>query len=283
MSASALSQTIEEASAEPLTFLTICCRIVRRDGVVVSLTMHDRDLEIDHTLYRADPAFQPSQIETQADLTADNVEITGALSANAITAEDLRAGRYDFARVTLFLVDWRMPWKGNRVLHEGRFGDVQFDGYGFTAKLRSLKSALNDQITEAFSPECRADLGDHRCRADLREFRELLVVSANLSPYEVECLPEQLLPEAFLYGRVRCIDGAAAGLTREIKAVSEDSPPRFRLDRPFSPALVVGDLVEVQAGCDKRLATCRTRFKNLLNFRGEPHVPGIDALLDYPD
>ena len=37
------------------------------------------------------------------------------------------------------------------------------------------------------------------------------------------------------------------------------------------------------AGCDKRLATCIDRFANVLNFRGEPYVPGQDALTHYPD
>jgi hypothetical protein len=37
------------------------------------------------------------------------------------------------------------------------------------------------------------------------------------------------------------------------------------------------------AGCDKRLATCIERLANVLNFRGEPYVPGSDALMSYPD
>jgi hypothetical protein len=37
-------------------------------------------------------------------------------------------------------------------------------------------------------------------------------------------------------------------------------------------------LVEVREGCDKQFATCVNRFKNALNFRGEPHVPGGDLL-----
>ncbi len=35
-------------------------------------------------------------------------------------------------------------------------------------------------------------------------------------------------------------------------------------------------------GCDKRLATCRGRFGNVLNFRGFPTIPGDDFLTAYP-
>jgi hypothetical protein len=31
--------------------------------------------------------------------------------------------------------------------------------------------------------------------------------------------------------------------------------------------------------CDKTAATCRQRYGNLLNFRGEPFLPGADAVL----
>ena len=40
--------------------------------------------------------------------------------------------------------------------------------------------------------------------------------------------------------------------------------------------------VSLTEGCDKRFATCRTRFANSANFRGEPHLPGNDLLTRYP-
>jgi uncharacterized phage protein (TIGR02218 family) len=41
----------------------------------------------------------------------------------------------------------------------------------------------------------------------------------------------------------------------------------------------VGDVLAVYAGCDKKLATCRDKFSNVTNFRGEPYVPGQDEFL----
>jgi hypothetical protein len=35
-------------------------------------------------------------------------------------------------------------------------------------------------------------------------------------------------------------------------------------------------------GCDRQLSTCRDRFDNVANFRGFPHIPGIDFVLKYP-
>jgi hypothetical protein len=43
-----------------------------------------------------------------------------------------------------------------------------------------------------------------------------------------------------------------------------------------------GDTIELAQGCDKMFATCQL-YNNEVNFRGEPHVPGQDEMLNYPD
>ena len=42
----------------------------------------------------------------------------------------------------------------------------------------------------------------------------------------------------------------------------------------------VGDEFTLYAGCDKSPDICRTKFSNIVNFRGEPYVPGPDFLKD---
>ena len=50
------------------------------------------------------------------------------------------------------------------------------------------------------------------------------------------------------------------------------------------PSFAVAGAVRVRLteGCDKQLATCRDRFANAINFRGEAHLPGNDLLTRYP-
>ncbi|MBM3617735.1 MAG: beta tubulin, partial [Alphaproteobacteria bacterium] len=55
---------------------------------------------------------------------------------------------------------------------------------------------------------------------------------------------------------------------------------RFVLVLPMAAAMAEGDAYEAFAGCDKSFGTCRTRFSNAVNFRGEPHVPGLDRMLE---
>ena len=66
---------------------------------------------------------------------------------------------------------------------------------------------------------------------------------------------------AFLIGA----DGAVLMLA-ETPGVPLDLPVRVRLTE----------------GCDKQLSTCRDRFANAVNFRGEAHLPGNDLMTRYP-
>jgi uncharacterized phage protein (TIGR02218 family) len=86
-------------------------------------------------------------------------------------------------------------------------------------------------------------------------------------------------PGAYAFGRLRWIGGANSGLESAILA-SEGAQLRLQEPPPF--AIAAGDLVEIAQGCDKSFATCRARFANAENFRGEPHLPGMDLLTRYP-
>ena len=60
-------------------------------------------------------------------------------------------------------------------------------------------------------------------------------------------------------------------------------PGRIELYLPLGYAIAPGDVFRLHPGCDKRLDTCIDRFANVLNFRGEPYIPGQDLLMSYPD
>ena len=73
--------------------------------------------------------------------------------------------------------------------------------------------------------------------------------------------------------------GRNAGLSREVKA---DASGVLTLVEPLPFPIEIDQVFEVEAGCDKRFVTCRDKFNNALNFRGEPYVPGVDAIFEYP-
>lgn len=257
--------------------VALCWRIERCDGVAIGLTTHDRDLTIDGLTHRAAPGMVPSAIVRSADLEADTMDVEGALSSAAIGEADLLAGRWDGARVRLFAVDWETQ-DVLAELGEGRIGAVELGEAGFTAELAGATAALARPVVEETSAECRAELGDRRCRVALATRRRFAgVVAAADRVVTLDAV--EPAPGAYAGGMLRWFGGGNAGLGQAVDAsdgaqVTLRDPPRF--------AVAPGALVELIEGCDKSFATCHARFGNAANFRGEPHLPGIDLLTRYP-
>jgi uncharacterized phage protein (TIGR02218 family) len=249
----------------PLTSIALCWRIARRDGVTIGLTAHDRDLAIGGLVYRAAPGMTPSAIQRSASLDADSMDVTGALSSAAIGEADLLAGRWDGARVEIFATDWSAA--GARVM----LGDGML-----TAELKGIAAALERPVVEETSPECRAELGDKRCRIAIAGRRRFALVTAIDGAVLTLDAGE---PAANCYGggRLRWFGGANSGLEDAVARSEGATVTLRRAPRFASPGRV--ELIE---GCDKSFATCGARFGNAVNFRGEPYLPGTDLLTRYP-
>ena len=84
---------------------------------------------------------------------------------------------------------------------------------------------------------------------------------------------------AMAFGELLWMEGRACGLATPV--VAEDAEALMLAEMPpVAPALPVR--VRLVEGCDRRLATCRDRFANVVNFRGFPHIPGQDTVIRYP-
>ena len=101
-----ISAGLAQHLAGEMTKLATCWQITRRDGVVLGFTDHVRDLEVDSVTYRAASGYTRTAIRSTADLAVDNLDVESVFSDDGITEEDLRTGRYDFAEVRMFLVNY---------------------------------------------------------------------------------------------------------------------------------------------------------------------------------
>ena len=87
----------------------------------------------------------------------------------------------------------------------------------------------------------------------------------------------------FEKGRLVVLDGVAKGLVGSIKNDRVRGVGReVELWQGLGAVPAQGDMVRIEAGCDRRAETCRLKFNNFLNFRGFPHIPGEDWVMSYP-
>jgi hypothetical protein len=71
--------------------------------------------------------------------------------------------------------------------------------------------------------------------------------------------------------------GVLSGAAFEVKTWDGQNIALF-LPMPVLPA--VGDTFWIEPGCNKT-TDCQGKYNNIVNFRGEPFIPGMDQLLDY--
>lgn len=259
-----------------VTTLAVCWKLTLTSGTVIGFTDHTSDLTISSILYKAATGFSPTSIETKDRFAVDNLDVEGVLDSASITEADIMAGKYDFAEVEIFMVNVTDLSQGIIQHRRGWLGEVSMKSGLFIAEVRGLAQKLSQNVGELFSPTCRAVLGDTRCKVVLSGFT--FAGTANTVTSRQVFIANALTQAAgyFSGGEVVWLTGANAGRRMEIK---EFSNKQITLVLPMPNNVVVGDTFNAIAGCDKTFNTCFTKFSNAVNFRGEPHVPGMDKML----
>ena len=266
------------------TRLCWCWRLSRRDGVTFGFTDHDRDLTFDGTTFEATAGFSASEIKDSVGLSVDNLEVESAITSNRLSEADLAAGLYDDARVEIFRVNWSAP-EQRVLMRAGSLGEVSRSGTVFRAEVRGLAHYLQQPNGRLFQYQCDADLGDARCGVDLASdaYRGIGNVLEVLSPRGLRIEGGATFADGWCSrGLLRFVSGDNAGRAFEIRVHRlRDEAVDIELWQEPARPVAVGDEVELTAGCDKQLATCRDKFANVTNFRGFPHMPGNDFVTSY--
>lgn len=270
-----ISPELKNHLSREVTTLATCWKITRKDNSVKAFTNLDKDIEFESVVYTSITGFNPTSIETKDNLSVDNLDVDGVLNNDFITAPDLLAGLYDFAEVEIFFINYEDLPQGKLQLKKGTLGEVKLKGNNFTAEIRGLAESLQQNIGELYSASCRAILGDNRCKVDLSSFK----VSASVTEIiDNNSFRASVLTQAngyFTGGEIKFTSGSNINLRMEVKEFSE-SVISLALSFPYQ--IQIGDNFEALAGCDKTVSTCKSKFDNIINFRGEPHIPGTDQI-----
>ena len=346
-----------------VTTLAMLWKITRKDGTVQGFTDHDVALSWDGVTYEATLGFDSSNIQSRGDMSVDTIEAEGIIDSTSLDAADLNAGLYDNAQVDIYIANYKVDLDADPPLQlrQGIMGEVSQKNGKYTAELRSKSQYLQNTIGELYSPACRANFGDHRCKvsfdpspdpwATTTAYTALSedVAGDTVTPIggdgfwyqcmgggtsgavepawpgvlgrrftdddglEWECMSIQAVqivltgqtvtfasptepkgsfaialvqadpdyPDGwFDSGIVAWESGANIGLSGEIKTYTVDG---FGLIFTMPDDIATGNTCALIAGCDKTLETCRDRYGNTINFRGEPYIPSRDQLTQTPE
>lgn len=278
-------RTLPQPLAERLSQEALCLvhvlRLTRRDGAAFAFTDHDQPIDVGGLVAQPGQGLEFGAIETSDGLGVDTAAIAGALDAEVITAADLAAGLWDRAAVQILRLDWRDPSHSVSVF-SGRLGEVRRGSTAFEAELRGLQAPLGVRVGRSFSTACDAVLGDARCGVALTapQFGAVGVIAEIIDPYRFTATGFAAFAAGWFDHGEAIIAGAPA--VRVLAHSKAADRAVCAVEAALPANLAAGVSVRLVAGCDKRAATCKTRFANLINFRGFPHMPGPDLLTAGP-
>lgn len=151
-----------------VTTVCTCITIKRRDKAIFCFTEHDAPVQFQGLRFVPFYSFTRTSITTSSDLEVDGLELNGILNSNALARDDIAAGLFDFAEVEIWLVNYKSTDTGAMLMRKGWLGEVVLNqDETFYGEVRGLTQILTYRIGSQFVPECRADLGDTRCKIPL--------------------------------------------------------------------------------------------------------------------
>lgn len=269
--------------ARETTTIARCWRYERNDGAIFTVTDHDVPIVFNGETYSAKDGVTPTSIAQEASAAVANSEVNGYLTPTGLTEEDIFAGLWDNAFVSIFEVNYNDLSMGAMALGSGNIGEVKAGRTAFNAEMRGLTQRLQKvvgrvytagcpwvfgSIGSAYVPACNIDLGPLTVTgtvtsvASLRDFTD----SALAQPSDY-----------FGAGLITMTSGENENVQMEVYSFAAG---RFVLHLPLPYNVAIGDTYSVTPGCRKRFTEdCRTKWANTNNFGGFPQVPGSDKVL----
>lgn len=272
---------------------TTTCKLLRielQDGRVYGVTTLDADILYQGILYKSQTGLDQSVIATDTGLSVDNGEGFSLLAdedLSGITVEMVNAGELDDAKWQLMLVNYRDLSMGHMMLDAGDTGNVTVkDEMSVSVELISFAMRLRQKIGTLDSRTCRAVFGNPAsgqlgCGIDADAYWHYGTVSgvdADDSRRIFSASNLATLPDV-VPGRVQWLTGRNSARNRLYQL--EDYLPASKTiglleQTPYE--ISVGDTFRIRQDCDKLWTTCKDRYNNGLNFKGEPYIPTGDGV-----
>ena len=271
--------------------------VTREDAEVFAFLSDTTAATIDGQYYDGTLGLELTQIVVSAGAAVGNMELTALRDGTVFKTAEIFAGVWKKAAFEIFRYDRTTPGSGRDVLLAGVLGEVRLFENKVVAELRDLRQYLQQPLGSNSSKLCRYRFGYHdtgglngasRCGVDILGSPGLTgygTVSVRDSDQHFRAAAMTGFSEhAFTDGIVTFHSGLNAGFSMQIKThMYEGSPSQlwFTLQQAMPYAIAAGDTFTAEFGCRKRLEDC-IAFGNVLNFGGEPHRPGMDALMSAP-
>lgn len=263
------------------TTLAHALSITRTDGQAFGFTSAVENVTFEGLTYSASQGLNVSRVETSAGLSVDNLELSTLDDGTLFNRADIFGGVWTNAAFRIIRYNYNDPGAGYEVILVGTVGEVKINNGVITAELRGLTQRLQQNVGSVLTKTCRARFADAKCTKSAAAFTVTGTITTVASNKAFADTSRTEAADWFAEGIVTFTSGALAGTQHKVSSFLGGV---FTLNLPPFADLAVGMTYSAIAGCRKRLEEdCRDKFNNVLNFQGEPHIPGLDKLTSSPD
>lgn len=272
-------------------------KITARDGDIIRVWNGTRNKIVNGETYLAYPVA-PSQLQATNGLKPDNVEVT-AIYSGLFTAATLRAKKWQGARVEYQILNYKDFTMGYAERRIAFLGKTTVGKHAAKVEMNSLSSRLNEPVGRHCNKECDVDdLGDARCGVNLNgntvagyKIKIAARVSGSILnrqqftiAFNADIKPGSpavvLAPNGFYKrGKIKF----TSGLNNFVEGqILDNTANALTLYLPLFYTPAVNDTIELTAGCDRSVPTCRNTFANAINHRGFHYLPGRSKVFNIP-
>ena len=276
-----LSADLKNTLNNSTTHIVRCWKITLTNGDTMGFTTNDESFDYDGVLYNAVSADDLKAINSSLEIQNDDFQMCNLISSELIAVNDILSGKYDNAEIKIFLLDILNMDMGIVPLMNGHIADMEYRDNVFIARVKGLKDEINKSIGELYSPLCRARFCDGKCKLNQNDYSFVGKVDGLIDEMTFQTKDNTIINMEdgyFENGIIEFLSGDNKGYRTEIKQFSKGT---FRLMLELPNRMNINDDFKAVAGCDKLFKTCCQKFNNAINFRGEPHLPGIEVLLKF--
>lgn len=270
-----ISENLKNHLASETTSLAKFILITLSEDEKIGLTTLDKEFEFENVIYK--PAISADNFSNKTSFsTNDKEKYFSAFDSDLINDDFIKSGKIDNAEIEIFLLNYNFPADGKLVLKKGYISKIIYDEEKYFFEISGYSKYLTKKITNNYSPNCRARLGDSKCQVDMNSFTFTGSITSLINKFSFIDSSRAEATGYFNHGILEFLTGDNKNILKE---VSEFSSGKIILTTSLPYEIQLGDEYRITAGCDKSFSTCISKFNNALNFRGEPHVPGTEKIL----
>ncbi len=263
------------------TKLAMIVVITCANGLIKRFTDAPRDITLSGDTYLSGGGVNRTAMSFSEGLESSTFDLDAFLIDGFISKKDILAGIYRGALVEVSFVIFENTSLAPLPMMQGHIGESELLRLTSKQTVHSLSDLMTMAVARVTTPTCGYTLGETACGVNVAPFIVSATITSvvNDASFRINAALTSPTTGVFNYGKVTFTGGENSGLQGDISGVSvAGGSTDITLWLPMGYTVAIGDTLDARPGCDNKLATCLSPYNNVINFGGQPYVPGIDKM-----